>query len=430
MPGDRTRLDHVRMDDTRAAIVARRRATIALFATAALMNAAMAAVSPASTIYASSYLGVTWSAAPQAVSILGTGTGALLVARLTSRLGWRASLALGYGAATGGAVLSFVSALLANVPLLCIGMLILGWGVGGAVISRYAAAELYPAHRRGFAIGVVVGAGSVGAIGGPLLLTPVSAVMRAFGWPELSGPFLLAAVVAGLASTGLVTLPAGRARPAQQNQREIRTLLRTPTSRTLLIVMLTGQLVMVAIMTAAPMDIHMRHGDLTLVGTALAAHTTGMFVLSPVTGWIIDRIGSRPVMFAGLAVLVAAAAVAATAPDTNRLLGDLALFLLGYGWNLCFMSGSRTLAVTLPPHQGQMVGSVDAVVWSVSATATLAGTALLSMGGYGMLAEVAGSLPVITAVFLARTKSLAALRTVVQAGPGEPGEERPADQAA
>lgn len=382
----------------------RRRAIVALFVTAALMNAAMAAVSPAAMLYASNYLGVAWSAVPQCATILGTGLGALLVSRATGRWTWRASLAAAYTTATVGALLAFVAALGAIIPLLCLGMLLLGLGAGGAMISRYAAAELYPARRRGFAIGMVVAAGSVGSIGGPLLLTPVSALMHHIGWPDLSGPFLLAAATSAIAGSGLITLPSRRFAPEEGKPVAVRDLFRGRSSRMLLGVMLTGQLVMTAIMTAAPMDIYMNHGSLTMVGTALSAHITGMFVLSPVTGWVIDRIGARPVMFAGFATLVAAAVLAATAPGSQPLLGDLALFLLGYGWNLCFMSGSRTLAVILPTGaRGPVVGMVDAIVWSVSATATLTGTGLLATGGYAVLSEIVGCLPILTAIILFRS---------------------------
>ncbi len=395
---------------TRAEITARRRAIAVLFTTAALLNAAMAAVAPASTIFAADAIGLAWGALPQALTILGTGIGALLVARASSRSGWRSGIGLSYASATVGATISFFAVLGGEIVTLCLGMLLLGFGVGGAVISRYAAAEMYPPHRRGFAIGLVVAAGAAGAIGGPLLLDPVSTVAHSFGWADLSGPFLLAAIASAAAWAGLFTLPAGRRADSEgQEGGGFRALLATRSARALLAVMVIAQLVMVAIMTAAPLDIHMRHLDLTLVGMALAAHTTGMFVLAPLTGWIIDRVGSRPVMYAGLAVLVAAAAIAATAPQTHQFLPNLALFLLGYGWNLCFVAGSRRLAVTVPTrNQGQVVGSVDALVWSVSATATMAGTALLSLGGYSMLAVVAGILPVLGTLVLLRSRSAGA----------------------
>lgn len=393
---------------TRAELRSRRGAMFSLFVTGALLNSAMAAGAPASTIFAAGAIGLAWAALPQALMIIGIAAGTLTVARLSARRGWRGSLAVSYAAATAGGTITFLAVVADDVVGLCLGMPLLGLGVGGAVISRYAAAELYPVHRRGFAMGVVVAAGAVGAIGGPLLLAPVSALTLSLGLPELSGAFLLGTLAAAVAWLGLLTMPAGRAGaggdPVERGG--FRELLRTTSARALLAVMVVGQLVMVAIMTAAPLDIHLRHLDLTLVGVALAAHTTGMFALSPVTGWIIDRVGSRPVMFAGLAVLVASAAIAAVSPDDHPVLPNLAMFLLGYGWNLCFLAGSKRLAVTVPPRgQGQVVGAVDAVVWSVSASATMGGTALLAIGGYSTLAVAAGCLPFVAAVMLLRSRA-------------------------
>jgi hypothetical protein len=137
-----------RIHETGADVRTRGKATVALFVTAALMNAAMSAVSPAGMIYASGYLGVAWSAVPQCLTILGTGLGALLVARGSTRSGWRASLATAYGTATAGALLAFGATRVGSIPLLCLGMLLLGLGAGGAMIARYAAAELYPPRRQ------------------------------------------------------------------------------------------------------------------------------------------------------------------------------------------------------------------------------------------------------------------------------------------
>jgi MFS family permease len=194
--------------------------------------------------------------------------------------------------------------------------------------------------------------------------------------------------------------------------------------------MITAQLVMVAIMTAAPMDIILLDGNLTVVGGALAAHASGMFVLSPFTGWVIDRIGARKVMFAGLLVLIAAAALGAVMTMSQVVFGDLSLFLLGYGWNLCFLAGSRTLAVKLSAkNQGQVVGAVDAMVWGVSATGTLGGTALLSAGGYSMMSGIIGTLPIITFVLLLQSRPVAAVRKAAR-GPGQPTATEETDQAA
>jgi len=109
-------------------------------------------------------------------------------------------------------------------------------------------------------------------------------------------------------------------------------------------------------------------------------------------------------MLAGLGTLAAAAALAATAPPGRILPQTVALFLLGYGWNLCFIGGSGRLARDLPAQRRAGVeGAVDAAVWGVAATGSLASGLVLATGGYALLAGAAGAIVVLpTAVLLHR----------------------------
>jgi MFS family permease len=105
--------------------------------------------------------------------------------------------------------------------------------------------------------------------------------------------------------------------------------------------MVAGQLVMVALMSAVPVHTHHLGDGLGLLGVMLSAHTLGMFALSPLTGWWIDRSGSRPVVLTGLALLL----VAGVLSTQSGLVFALALFLLGYAWNLCYLGGSAQLGL-------------------------------------------------------------------------------------
>ena len=57
-----------------------------------------------------------------------------------------------------------------------------------------------------------------------------------------------------------------------------------------------AQLVMVGVMSMAP--VHMGHGGagLRMVGIVISFHTAGMYALSPVFGWLSDRSGRLPVL--------------------------------------------------------------------------------------------------------------------------------------
>ncbi|GAA4440661.1 MFS transporter [Phytohabitans houttuyneae] len=409
-----------------------RRAIAVLFAAAGLMNAAIAAASPVSTLIAAERWGAALAAAPNTAAIIGTGAGAVALSRARERWGWRAGLVAGYAAAAAGGALTMAAAIGGHAVVLCAGMLLIGLGNAGALLSRYAAAEHQPAGRRGFAIGVVVWAGALGAVGGPLLLAPAGEVGARLGWVAFAGPFLLAAVAGMLAAVATLALPrrhghaglpreGGKAAATPARQRDggnvaatparlrddrgaqvrggrVRTLVRTPAARWAFAVMAAAQVVMGAVMTAAPLGIHEHHDGLGVVGAALSAHALGMFALSPLTGWLIDRVGARPVMLAGLVTMLVATVQLAIAPH-DEALRVAALFQLGYGWNLCFVGGSGSLATGLPEaDRAGVEGAVDGAVWGLAAVAALASTAAYATGGYPLIAAASTTLLALVAV--------------------------------
>lgn len=376
-----------------------RRPMTAIVVAAALMNAAMSVASGVGTIVAADRLGLAWGGVAATAGIVGTGAGALALTRLTARRGRGRALAVGYLVGAVGAVVATGGAVTDDVAALLIGMLLLGIGNAAAQLSRYAAAELHTEDRRGRAIGAVVWAGAVGAVGGPLLLGATAALAGRFGWVPAAGPFLLAVAVTAVAAVVSRWLPYGSkaltAAPAP-----LWTLLRRPAVRSAFAVLATAQVVMVAVMTAAPVEMH-RHGQgLGAVGLVLSAHTLGMFALSPLTGRLVDRLGARPVLVAGL-VALAAAAGAASAGPTDTAFRAAALSLLGYGWNLCFVGGSTALAETVPPaERARVEGTVDAAVWGLAAVAGLLSTVVLAVGGYAVLTAAAGLLVLVPATAL------------------------------
>lgn len=371
----------------------------ALFSGAALMNAVIAAPSAVVTIAAADSLSARWAGLPNTAAVAGTGAGALVLTGLMTRRSRRAGLLLGYLGALFGAGVAALGVAGREIVLVGAGMLLIGVGNAGAQLSRYVAADLYPPARRGFAIGTVTWAAALGATGAPLLLAPTARLASGLGWTPLIGPMLFAAAAAGLAVLAASRAPAGTARALRPRVRP-KDLVRTSTTRAAFAVMATAQAVMAAVMTATPLEMHLHGEGLGSVGAVLSAHTLGMFALSPVTGRLVDRWGSRPVMLAGLAALAVAATLAATSGhhSTSR---TVAMFLLGYGWNLGFIGGSAGLARDLPAARAaQIEGAVDAAIWSIAAAASLASTAVLSAGGYPLLASAAGALVAIPAALL------------------------------
>ncbi|MFD7153185.1 MFS transporter [Kribbella sp. NPDC059898] len=358
---------------------------------AALMNAAMVAASAVSAILIADDLGPALAGLPNTAGVLGTAAGAVLIGRWTARRNRAQALRYGYGVGVAGGATTVLSAVGGPIALLFAGMFLLGAGNAAALLSRYAAADLAPASKRSRAMSTVVWASTLGAAGGPFLLAPSQSAASVAGLPAIAGPFLLA--LAAVFSALVASTYIRRTKPADAP--------RVPTAtsgRPVLLaagVMVVGQLVMVSVMTAVPVHTHLHHDGLGVLGVMLSVHTLGMFALSPLTGWWIDRSGPRVVMLAGLVgLLVAAVLVTRTVTPS--------LFLLGYAWNLCYLGGSAQLG------SAALESRVESSIWTVSALATATSPWLFTLGGFPVLAAASLTLAVPLLVLVLRHRSVTA----------------------
>ena len=371
-----------------------RRSTTALFSGVAAMNTAMVGASTAGTLLAST-VGPAWSGVPNAFGVIGTALGTLGAGALVARRGSRPALLLLYATAVAGSLVVFGAAAATVLLALLPGMVLLGLGNGAAQMSRYVAAELYPLSRRGFALSVVVWAGTVGAIAGPALMTPGAHVATLLGLPALAGPVLVSVVTTGLAlaaTAGLPRVPPPPPRP-RLSRRLVAAALRRPAVLAPLVAMVGAQVAMVAVMTMTPLQLDHHGQGLDVIGWILSAHMIGMFALAPLSGRIADRWGGRATIYLGIGTLVLAATTAVAAPTEHTTGLPLALFLLGYGWNLVFVGGSSLLSRDLPAaERTQLQGVVDAVVWLSSAVASVAAGTMFALGGYVLVAVFGGVL--------------------------------------
>jgi predicted MFS family arabinose efflux permease len=365
----------------------------------------------------------------------GLVAGVVLLSALMARMGSRRiGLSAGYAIGVGGALIAAAAVMTGSFPLLLGGTLLIGFGNSSNQLSRYAAADMVPSERRASAIGIVVWGATVGSVIGPTLVPISSDLAMQAGLPMLVGPYLVPVLFVGLAailSFALLRpdpyeLADEHARPAADSPSQpvgpIGEILRRPAVLAAIVALVCGQLVMVLIMTMTPLHMTEHGHDLTAVGIVLSGHTLGMFALSPISGRLTDRFGSVPTIFAGTAVLATAAIMAAVAPGDGGFVLLLALFLLGWGWNLGFVAGSAMLSQSVEVHERTRVqGVADAMIWSASAAASLGSGLIMAAVGYTALGILGAGL-VILPVIVLRRQRLAA--TALAAGPMQdpPGE--------
>jgi MFS family permease len=344
--------------------------------------------------------------------IVGAAIGTSLLANVMARRGRRFGLSLGYAVGGLGGLITVWAAIDAGFAALLLGMLLIGMTNSATQLSRYASAEMAVPEQRASAIGTIVWAATAGAILGPVLLPVTAALATSAGVAEAAGPFLATAVTAGAA--GLILTwklrpdpdelavpgegvaaddPDGRARSAEFSMRVI---LRRPAVVVALAAMIVGQVVMVVIMSMTPVHMSQHGHDLSAVGIVISAHVLGMFALSPVSGRISDRLGALTTILLGSAVLALSGVLAAVAPPDGGTMLLVALFLLGYGWNLGFVAGSSLLTSGLESwERTRAQGYTDSLVWGSSAVASLAAGFVLSAAGYAALGVIGAVLLVI-----------------------------------
>jgi MFS family permease len=114
-----------------------------------------------------------------------------------------------------------------------------------------------------------------------------------------------------------------------------------------------------------------------------------MYALSPVVGWLTDRVGRRPLIGAGLLLLIAACALAGTAGhDTTRL--AIGLIVLGMGWSCTIVAGSTLLSESVPVDvRASAQGLSDAIMGLAGAFAGALSGVIMGALGYPVLALVA-----------------------------------------
>lgn len=353
-----------------------------------------------------------WAGLGGTAQTLGGALAAIVVARVMATQGRRPGLVLGYALAVGGALLIVGAAAIGSFPLLITGFLLFGGATAANSQARFAATDLADEDHRGRHLSIVVWATTVGAVAGPNLTGPGRWVAERLHLPVLVGPYVLSLVAVLLA--GLVLLVALRpdplltARelhvdhdepgPGEPPTRGWAVIRSHPDALTGVLAMALGHTVMVSVMIMTPL--HMRHGHATLevVGLVISLHVVGMYALSPVTGWAVDRWGGRAVIGLGAAILLTASVLAATSPEGHSAVLTLALVLLGLGWSCTLIAGSTLLTGAIPLRQrpaaqgladvamglaGGGGGALAGVVvgwWGYPALALLAGGAALLVG--------------------------------------------------
>lgn len=387
-----------------------RRIIFTLFLVSSLNSAAMISSFVLTPIIAYSLSGsVMLIGLPNALAMVGRAGAGYPLGWVLDKAGRRVGLALGLGFVAAGMLTSASAIGAGSLMLFLAGAVLMGMGRASLEQTRFAAAEIFPLPQQAKAIGLIVFAGTVGAVGGPLLVEPAVSLARARGFHDHVGPFWIGA---GLLAVALVILlvalrPDPKELAAQLERKrdaaegsehgsqdaqsarngtprglqQVMHLLKLPDVQLAIAAMAIGQLVMTLLMVVTPL--HMNRADYKAdsISYVLMAHTLGMFGLSGVSGWLAGRIGRVPMIFAGALLQVLAAIMMPLSTELPVLY--VSLFLLGLGWNFSFIAGSSLLSAALEGsrQRGRVQGINEAFVAIASAAGSLGTGGMYSISG-------------------------------------------------
>ena len=359
-------------------------------------------------------------------SILGLGPAIFLTAgalaalpagRLMDRIGRVPVIAGGFVLGAVGCSLTALGCAADNSVLVILGFVGVGAMNGGVLLARAAAADMYPEERRARAISYVLFGALFGAALGPLVFRPLFAG-KDLELDTLVVPWFAAGAicVAGLVvallirpdprtialelqAAGLVgTKPISAAPPAP-----LREILRRPGVPSAVIAALASFAVMVSVMNLSGYIVVGHQHEQADVFTVISLHIVGMYALVLVIGVLIDRVGRRPSLISGLAIMAVSTIMLAW---VESILGtSISLFLLGLGWNVSYVAATAELVThATPVERGRLIGATDLAVGLLGAALALLGGAAYSEWG-AVAVAVGGTIAVIApalAIFLWR----------------------------
>jgi len=373
----------------------------------ALRNIALLAICQALTqssntlMFASSALAVLtivspdmrmWANLPVTMQHLGVMLSVFPASMLMMRRGRKVGFRSGSAMGMVGASCAALGLGLGSFPVMCLGGLLLGYGIASMQLYRFAAVELAPGHFRAQAISYVTAGGVLAGIIGPSLarFTPDL-------WlPTFQASFCAVIVVHAVVFVvlGFIEFPTVKTEDSTGPQRPLIEIVTQPAYMVAAAGAIIAFGVMSFVMAASPLAIVMCGLDKTEAPVTIFVHVMGMFVPAFFTGHLIARHGVFNTMMAGIALLIAGVIVALMGVTEWHF--RIALCLNGVGWNFLFVGATTLLTTTYrPTERGKAQALNDFMVFGTTTVASLMASVVLELEGWAVLNYLALALVLV-----------------------------------
>jgi predicted MFS family arabinose efflux permease len=314
------------------------------------------------------------------------------------KVGRRSGLIRGASAGIVGAAICASAIWQASFWLLCFGTLV--WGTYNAFgqYYRFVAAEVAAPDFRATAVSLVLAGGLVGGILGPAMSRFTIDLIG----PKFAGAYL-ALIVFALATMAILSrirIPDPSAAEQAASGRPLSEIAAQPKYIIAVLSAALGYGVMSFLMTSTPIAMQIcghPYGDAAFV---ISSHVVAMFAPSFVTGGLIKRLGTIPVMLAGAALNAVCIGVALAGVAVANFWW--ALVLLGVGWNFLYIGATTLLTETYRPEErAKAQGANEFAIFAMMVLSSFSSGMIVTNAGWEKVNYAAAPLIAIVTMALA-----------------------------
>ncbi|MGA7986612.1 MAG: MFS transporter [Burkholderiales bacterium] len=311
--------------------------------------------------------------------VLGGASATLRASLHMKRVGRQRGLTLGTLWGIVGALICAGAVWLQSFWLLCFGTLVFGVYNAYGQYYRFAAADAASVQFRPTAISLVLAGGLIGGVLGPTTsrLT-VDLLPHRFMGAYLA---LIGFALITMALLRFIRIPNPSAAEQASSGRPMAKIAAQPK---FIVAVACGALsygVMNFLMTSTPIAMGVcghPYGDAAFV---ISSHVVGMFAPSFVTGGLIRRVGTLPVMFVGALLNFGAVAIAVSGIALPHFW--FALVLLGVGWNFLYIGATTMLTETYRPEErAKAQGTNDSAIFLMTALSSFSSGLIVTNAGW------------------------------------------------
>jgi MFS family permease len=349
---------------------------------------------------------------PIAMQALASAVSSYPSSQLMARFGRRVGFSVGACCGIAGSLIAAWGMVSHSLPLLCAGTFLAGVYNGMGQYLRFAAADVAQQFKPSFkaqAIAIVLAGGVVGGVVGP----EAAKLTRGAMDTAFLATYLSLAVFAVLALLVVQCLRVENTAPAIQadtsqagTSQAVMTVREVLSNPQVLAAVLCGAVAygsMNLLMVATPLAMQVCGYSFNQTAWVIEWHVIAMFAPGFFTGKLNDRYGVRPMMFAGGALTMIAAAINISGTSVWHFW--CALVLLGLGWNWLFTGATTLLTSTYnAASKARVQGINDTIVFSTLVFSSLSSGVLVASYGWLLMNAVCLGLVAIAMAVLWRIK--------------------------